>query len=1133
MQTRPTDVAVPGSESRAPGLPWHTFTVEQVLEAEDVSAQRGLSSAEAAARAAEFGLNKLAAARAEPRWHAFIRQYYDPMQIVLLVAGILSLYPLEQLGTGPLLILLTLANAVLGLQQEGKAETAVAALQNMMIVTARVRRDGRQAEISADRLVPGDVVLIEAGDIVPADGRLLQVAMLEVAESELTGESVPVPKGTAPVGEAGAPLGDRTDMVYMNTSVTRGTGEFVVTATGMATEVGHISGMLQAQGTVKTPLTRQLDRLSKQLLLVAGVALIASMAVNLVRGYTFNAVFNAAVAFAIAAVPVQLPTVVTTILAWGTQALVKAGAIMKQLRSTETLGSTSAINTDKTGTLTLNQMTAVQMAIAGHRYAIEGKGYSPQGRINRVGGQAEIPLDQFLMPMVLASDAVLSDGELIGDPTEGALVALAAKGGIDAFSTRQVYPRVAELPFDAEYKLMATFHSMVDESGNEVIRCFVKGAPDQLLARAATALDPDRGPVPLDDHLRERYLAENDRLAEEGLRVIAAARRDFDPATFDPRAELLPLVTDVELLALVGIVDPPRPGARASVAQAKAAGIEVRMITGDHAVTAAAIARQLGIDGKVISGTEFSALNDDEAADRIADVGVIARVTPEQKVRLVDVLHRKGQIVAMTGDGVNDAPALKRADIGVAMGKAGTEVAKRAAVMILSDDNFSTITKAVELGRGLYDNLARYIRFEMGCMFGFIITFLGASIFDIAHGEPLLPLQVLWVAFTTVTIQSIGLGYSNPAEGLMERRPRSPSQPILSRGVLSWLVSVGLVMAVGTLSLVSWAQDAHTLPIARTMGLVVFSLLNLFFSIEAKDQRESAFSLSTFSDRTFLLTAGASLFLLVMATILGPCQAILKTTELDEDQWLLCAAVALSIIVVSEIRKAVLRRKRGRTALVGWAGGEDDGCRMSLAGQVLPADADPVAGMVRLQQGLYAGRGGHGVAVDGDDHITGHQARPGGGQSLHGADDDRLGARGEGHGVEGDLHTQEAGCADVNRCRRVARLDQPGHGGRVADRYREGCFGSAGLELILRGGCGVHADHGSGGGDQRPAGVPGLQRHARADQPGELLRGVLSLIGGGDRLVQAGDLAGGDRRGAALALGVAQGDDVLADRHLR
>ena len=432
MRARVTGAPGPGLEPQASGLAWHTLSVERVLRAVAADAQRGLSSAEAASRSGRFGPNLLVAGRAEPGWLAFIRQYSDPMQIVLLTAGVLSLFPIRQLGTGILLILLTLGNAVLGLQQEGKAEAAVAALQKMMIVTARVRRDGQQAEIPAGQLVPGDVVSIAAGDIVPADGRVLQAAMLEVAESELTGESLPVSKGTAPAGEAGVPLGDRACMVYMNTSVTRGAGEFVVTATGMATEVGRISGMLQAQRAVRTPLTRQLDRLSRQLLLVAGVALIASMAVNLSRGYTFAVVFNAAVAFAIAAVPVQLPTVVTTILAWGTQALARAGAIMKQLRSAETLGSVSAINTDKTGTLTLNQMTAVQMVVAGRRYAVEGKGYSAHGRINRAAGQAEIPLDEFLMPMVLASDAVLSDGELIGDPTEGALVALAAKGGIDA-----------------------------------------------------------------------------------------------------------------------------------------------------------------------------------------------------------------------------------------------------------------------------------------------------------------------------------------------------------------------------------------------------------------------------------------------------------------------------------------------------------------------------------------------------------------------------------------------------------------------------------------------------------------------------------------------------------------------------
>ena len=907
MQARLTGEAGRTAQPRAEGPAWHTLSAGQVLRAQEVTARVGLSSAEAAARASRAGANRLAAGKAEPRLRAFARQYSDPMQLVLLAAGLLS-FPLRQLGTGLLLILLTLANAVLGLQQEGKAETAVSALEEKMTLFARVRRDGRLAEIPAERLVPGDIVAIEAGDVVPADGRLLRATLLDVDESALTGESRPAAKGATPVPEASVPLGDRAGMVYMNSPVTRGTGELVVTATGMATEVGAISGMLQAQPTARTPLTRQLDHLARQLLLIAAAALIASMAVNLARGYTFTAVFNAAVAFAIAAVPVQLPTVVTTILAWGTRALAGGGAIMKQLTSTETLGSVSAISTDKTGTLTLNQMTAVRLVTAAGRYTVEGRGYSDGGRINRVAGQPQVPLDEFLMPMVLASDAVLRNGELIGDPTEGALVALAAKGGIDAVSTRQEYPRLAELPFDASYKLMATFHEMASASGQAVIRCLVKGAPDELLARAATVLDPAAGQVALDERRRERFLADYRRLAEEGLRVMAVARRDLDPARFDPGAELLPLVAELELLALVGITDPPRPGAAASVATAKSAGVQVRMVTGDHAVTAAAIAGELGIGGAVLSGAELGSMSDDEAMAAMAGAGVIARVTPEHKVRLVNLLKRAGHVTAMTGDGVNDAPALKQADIGIAMGS-GTEVARQAAVMVLADDNFATIVKAIELGRGLYDNLARYIRFEMGCMFGFIITFLGASVLDIAYGEPLLPLQVLWVAFTTVTIQSIGLGYSSFAAGLMDRRPRSPSVPLLSRGALGWLVLIGLVMAAGTLGVISWAQQAHGLASARTMGLVVFSLFNLFFSIESRDLRESAFSLGTFADRTFLLTTGSSFLLIVLATLLGPCQAILKTTPLDMVQWLLCLGIALPVVAVSEIGKAVRRRR--------------------------------------------------------------------------------------------------------------------------------------------------------------------------------------------------------------------------------
>jgi Ca2+-transporting ATPase len=683
----------------------------------------------------------------------------------------------------------------------------------------------------------------------------------------------------------------------------------------MATEVGHISRMLQEEQAVKTPLTRQLGTLSVQILVIAGIALVASMALNLARGETFIAVFNAAVAFAIAAIPVNLPTVITTILAYGTEKLAKAGAIMKRLQSTETLGSTSAINSDKTGTLTLNQMTAVQMVAAGRRYAIDGKGYSTAGRITRVGGEADVSPDEFLLPMVLASDAVVSDGELVGDPTEGALVVLAAKGGIDAISTRERYPRIAELPFDAAYKLMATFHKMTGPTGAEVIRCYVKGSPDQLLARAATILDADAGPVPADGAFRHRYLTENQRLGEQGLRVIATARKDLDPAAFDPGADLLSLVTGLELLALVGIVDPPRPTAKASIATAKKAGIRVRMITGDYAITAAATADQLGIDGTVISGADFEAMTDAEALATIDDIGVIARVNPAHKVRLVDILRKQGQIVAMTGDGVNDAPAVKRADIGIAMGT-GTEVTKEAAVMILTDDNFSTIVKAVELGRGLYDNLTRYIRFQIGGLFGYIITFLSASIFNIAKGIPLLPLQTLWVSFTMLSIQSVGLGYSKPAAGLMERPPRPPNRPILTRGLIVWLALVGLLTAIGTLGVISRAEQAHGLAVARTMGMVTFALFILLFSIECKDERESSFSLNTFSDRTFRTTTGVTLVLLVLSTVLGIFHTVMKTVTLDDDQWLICTAGALSIVVAAEIRKAVLRRTAAKpTAL--------------------------------------------------------------------------------------------------------------------------------------------------------------------------------------------------------------------------
>jgi Ca2+-transporting ATPase len=765
-----------------------------------------------------------------------------------------------------------------------------------------------------DQLVPGDIVNIEAGDLVPADGRILTAATLEIDESALTGESLPVPKQTEPVA-ADAALGDRVDLAFMNTQVTRGAATMVVTGTGMTTEVGHISGMLQTTKEEITPLTRQLSILTNQILVIAGVALMASIGIGLWRDTPFDELFLTAIAFSVSAIPTGLPAVVTAVLSAGTQKLAEAGAIVKRLRSVETLGSTSAINSDKTGTLTLNQMTAVQMAVVGRRYAISGEGYSIEGQITHVAGQPDVPLDQLLMPMALCADAEVKDGSLVGDPTEGALVVLAAKGGVDPTLTREHYPRVATLPFDAAYKLMATFHRMQDAAGKDVIRAYVKGAPDQLLARAASAHGPDGTEVPV-DQVRDNYMAENDRYGEQGLRVMATAQRDFDPATFDPNADLLPLIKDLQLLAIVGIVDPPRPEARLAIEEAHAAGIQVRMITGDHAVTAQAIASQLGITGRAITGAEFAAMSDEEASRQIDDIGVIARVAPEHKVHLVDILRAKGHIIAMTGDGVNDAPALKAADIGVAMGITGTEVSKEAAVMILTDDNFATIVKAVRLGRALYDNLLRYIRFQMACLFGFIGTFLGASIFNILGGIPFLPLQTLWINFTIDILQAIGLGYGKPREGLMEEKPRPKDQVILPRPLFLWLVGIGLWMAAGTLGVIVWANDAHGDAVAHTMGLVTFSMFHLFYSLETANAERTLFSSELIENPILLRTSAVSVVTVFLATAFGPLQRLLDTVELSPEQWLVCIVVAASIIVVEEARKLFRRRATSAAATV-------------------------------------------------------------------------------------------------------------------------------------------------------------------------------------------------------------------------
>jgi Ca2+-transporting ATPase len=905
----------PVTSAPGQGPAWHTLSIDEALRGQSVDAATGLSQAEAETRLKKYGPNAFTAEKKEPSWRAFLRQYQDPMQILLLVAAVASLF-IQQWGTALLLVVLTLFNALLALRQEGKAEASVAALQKMMIVKSRVRRGGQVIELPAEQIVPGDIVLLEAGDRVTADGRIIRAATLEIGESALTGESAPVPKQVEPVDQADTPLGDRVDMAYMNTEVTRGAGDILVTATGMATEVGHISGMLQTTKLEQTPLTKQLNTLTNQIIVIALVALALFLALGYFRNdQSVDTLLLAGVAFAISAIPTGLPAVVTFLLANGTTALAKIGAIVKRLRSVETLGATSAINSDKTGTLTLNQMTAVELVIPGQHYTISGGGYATSGKISRVGGKPTIDLEPYFLPMALASDAVARDGELVGDPTEGALVVLADKGGIDAVTTRQEYPRVAEVPFDAAYKLMATFHKMKGNDGREVIRCFVKGAPDQLLARSSHSLDAQQHTVPI-DAVRNEFVSNNERLGKQGLRVMAVARRDLDPATFDPSGDLLSLVSDLTMLALVGIVDPPRPEAKASIAKARSAGIQVRMITGDHAVTAAAIAGQLGIPGRAMTGADFAALSDEEALRQIGEIGVIARVTPEHKVRLVEVLKQAGKIVAMTGDGVNDAPALKKADIGVAMGITGTDVAKEAAVMILTDDNFATIIRAVENGRALYDNLLKYIRFQMGSLFGFIATFLGAALFNILGGVPFLPLQVLWINFTVDVFLSIGLGMGNPTPGLMQRSPRKAGERILPARLFTRLIIAGVIIAASALGVMQYAvAGAHlSAAAAQTMGMITFSLASIFFALETNDELRSVFSYVTLESHRLIQMCGWSLLAIFLVTVPNFMQRIFGTADLTIGQWLICIAVSSLILWVTEIVKIFRRAAVPSTA---------------------------------------------------------------------------------------------------------------------------------------------------------------------------------------------------------------------------
>ncbi|MEV7279443.1 HAD-IC family P-type ATPase [Streptomyces sp. NPDC093111] len=886
---------------------WYTRAPEDVLDAFGVDPQTGLSAARAAELLAAHGPNALPRERPTPAWRRFLGQYRSYMQLVLLAAALVSAL-IQEWTTAVLLLVLTLLNAVVGLRQEGKAESAMNALQSMMKATARVRRDGSEAEIPAEQLVVGDIVLLSAGDQVGADGRVVAASSLQIDESALTGESVPAAKGA---GALTGPLptpGDRTNMAYMNTPVTHGSGVLVVTATGSGTELGRISGLLSATEKEVPPLTRELDTLTLWITAAAGLTMIVMFALGRQRDQAWDALFVSAVSLAIAAIPEALPTVTQAILSVGSLNLAKRNAIVKELPSVETLAFTSAINSDKTGTLTLNQVTVVEVVSPTDRYTVSGTGYALEGRVRHAAGSAA-GVEAAILPYLVVNDAKLVDGEVVGDPTEAALLVLGHKAGLDADATRERLPRLATLPFDPGYKLMATFHAAVDASGKEVVRCFVKGAVPAVTARAADALAAG-GTVPWDEALAARAAAQTERMGAEGLRVMAAATRDLDPAGFDPHGDLLGYVTGLRMTSLVGMVDPPRAEAAEAVAGARAGHIRVRMVTGDDVTTGAAIARRLGIPGEAMLGADFAALSEEERLARIDSIGVVGRVAPEHKVLLAETLKKKGEVVAMTGDGVNDAPAIKAADIGIAMGS-GTDVAKNAGRMILADDNFATLVYAVRQGRRIYDNLTKYIRFVLLLLVTFVVTFLGATVFDIAAGEPFTPPQVLWIHFVVNASFGFALGFDRESPGLMRRRPRPRGESVLTRPVLVTVGLGGLAITALLLGLIALGREHFgSVATGQSIAFTAFALCLIVAAFECRSETDSVFTTATFDSRQMNWVALAQLALAVFTTQLDGFRHLLGTTRIDARQFGWAVLAALVLLALWELGKLTARRTR-------------------------------------------------------------------------------------------------------------------------------------------------------------------------------------------------------------------------------
>jgi len=863
----------------------------------------GLKADEAARRLEAVGPNRLPIPPKEGLLKRFFKHFHDLLIYILIVAAIITALLGHWVDTGVILAVVVV-NAIIGFIQEGKAEQALEGIRKMLSLHAHARRGGEWAEIEADNLVPGDIVRLKSGDRVPADVRLIETVNLRIEESALTGESVPSEKKTDPA-DADAGVGDRHGMAYSGTMVAAGRGTGVVTATGPATELGRINQMISEVQTLATPLTRQMNRFGRILsIAIVGMAGLMYLTGWLLHDYTTGELFLAAIGFAVAAIPEGLPAILTITLALGVQRMAQRNAITRKLNAVETLGSVTVICSDKTGTLTRNEMTARHVVTRAARYDVSGTGYQPEGAITR--DKQDAPLDQHADLRVLVevmavcndSDIVEEDGQwkVTGEPTEGALRTLARKAGFDG----KDYERVAVIPFESENKFMATLNRVPGGGA----RILLKGAPDRLLDRCPQQRGEGDAVEPIDRSFWDRQIEE---LGSEGLRVLAAAARDVDAAKGD--LALDDLDQDLVFLGVVGIIDPPRPEAIAAIKICRQAGIRVKMITGDHAGTAKAISREMGIgDGKhALSGAELEAASDEDLRRLVGESDVFARTSPEHKLRLVQALQANGDVVAMTGDGVNDAPALKRADVGVAMGIKGTEATKEAADIVLADDNFSSIERAVEEGRTIYDNLRKAILFILPTNGAEALVILTAVVFGLVL--PLTPVQILWVNMVTAVTLALALAFEPAEPNVMRRPPRAPNAPILD-GVFLWRIAfVSVLIGGATLAVFLIEQRlGMAVELARTLAVNTLVCGQAFYLFNSRFLHESSLAASRLFTNPAAWLAVGVLAILQLVFVYAPfMQTLFGSTALELRHWLIPLGIGLGVFLIVEAEKAVFR----------------------------------------------------------------------------------------------------------------------------------------------------------------------------------------------------------------------------------